>query len=498
MRVSLYDVQSSRPLLNELSPGDDADYESIFSFGGRHYRLATTTTSLYQVGHRGWQSWALLVAGVLGTGLLGALLMLGTGETHRFERLLEARTRDLQASHERLKAEMVEREQAQAALYEAQRMKAIGQLTGGIAHDFNNLLMVVNGSVERLRRELAGEKAMRYLDLIHTATQRAENLTRQLLSFSQMRPLNPRTVDLVPLVRGMTEMLTQTLRGDIAIKVAVPDAVCPVNVDPTELELAILNLALNAQDAMQESGTLQIGVERALLAQPVGGLAGECIAIRVRDSGTGIPNEALSRVFEPFFTTKDVGKGSGLGLSQVYGFAKQSGGSATIESAVGRGTVVTLYLPISHERLAVVSTSSIAFPNVSGTRRGRVLVVEDDGDVARVLTGQLEELGHEVRSVSNADAALKALDEEAFDVMVSDILMPGGMSGVELARLVRVHRPQLAVLLITGYGGASEDPQREGFVVLRKPFDLAALSAALRNVARTRDRTASEPVATPA
>ena len=251
----------------------------------------------------------------------------------------------------RLYDEADRREAAEGALRQAQRLEAIGQLTGGVAHDFNNLLMIISGSVQRLRAELTDKKHARLLDMIATATQRGESLTRQLLTYSRQQTLTPQVIDLSQRLPLLRELLMRSLRADIEIKVDVPDSVCAVRVDPGEFELAILNLAVNAKDAMPTGGTLSIRAKPVTLKGEASeeGLSGEFVAIRVADTGHGIPPDVLARVFEPFFTTKEVGKGTGLGLSQVYGFAKQSGGTATITSAEGRGTAITIYLPRSHE-----------------------------------------------------------------------------------------------------------------------------------------------------
>jgi two-component system, NtrC family, sensor kinase len=251
----------------------------------------------------------------------------------------------------RLHDEAERREAAEAALRQAQRLEAIGQMTGGVAHDFNNLLMIVSGSAERLRRDLTSEKHRRLLDMIMNATNRGESLTRQLLAFSRRQMLMPVAMDLAQRIPELKDMLNRSLRDDITLEVAVPEEGCAVKADPSELELALLNLAVNARDAMPNGGTLRISVEPvALEGKPAeDGLSGNFVAIRVADTGSGIAPEILPHVFEPFFTTKDVGKGTGLGLSQVYGFAKQSGGTATVASTVGRGTVITLYLPCTQE-----------------------------------------------------------------------------------------------------------------------------------------------------
>src|ERR1700677_1584455 len=239
----------------------------------------------------------------------------------------------------RLHDEAERREMAEDALRQAQRLEAIGQLTGGVAHDFNNLLMIVSGTVQSLRRQIAGDKERQLLDTITTATERGESLTRQLLAFSRRQMLQPCVIDLAERLPEIKEMLSRSLRGDIAIRVIVPRRPCSVKVDPNEFELALLNLAFNARDAMPSGGTLTITAKPVVLRGKASedGLSGEFVAIRVADTGPGIPPEVLPRVFEPFFTTKDIGKGTGLGLSQVYGFAKQSGGSASIVSSK-RGT----------------------------------------------------------------------------------------------------------------------------------------------------------------
>src|SRR5262245_20200592 len=283
----------------------------------------------------------------------------------------------------RLYAEAERREAAEAALRQAQRLEAIGQLTGGVAHDFNNLLMVVSGSVQRLRRDLISEKHTRLLDMIENATNRGESLTRQLLAFSRRQMLTPAVIDLTGRLPELKDMLSRSLRDDITIEVVVPDQSCAVKVDPSELELALLNLAVNARDAMPNGGALSITAEPVVLDGKAAeeGLSGEFVAIRVADTGGGIPADILPHVFEPFFTTKAVGKGTGLGLSQVYGFAKQSGGTAAINSAVGRGTLITLYLPRTRELPApsIVRMEAEAAPHWHGAgsrrqprgRRGR-------------------------------------------------------------------------------------------------------------------------------
>jgi len=385
----------------------------------------------------------------------------------------------------RLYAEAERREAAEAALRQAQRLEAIGQLTGGVAHDFNNLLMVVSGSVQRLRRDLTSERHTRLLDMIENATNRGESLTRQLLAFSRRQMLTPAVIDLSERLPELKDMLSRSLRDDITIEVVVPDRSCAVKVDPSELELALLNLAVNARDAMPNGGALSITVEPLVLKGRAGeeGLSGEFVAIRVADTGSGIPADILSHVFEPFFTTKEVGKGTGLGLSQVYGFAKQSGGTATITSTAGRGTVITLYLPRTQE-LPAPSIARIE-PEAAPHRAGTVLVVEDSPEVAEVATAYFQQLGYMVKQVANAHEALELLaNDPKINLVFSDILMPGGMNGLELGHAIRRLYPALPVLLATGYSDSARDAVQQGFVVLHKPFELAGLEQALRE-ART-------------
>ncbi len=397
---------------------------------------------------------------------------------------------------ERLHDEAERREVAEGALRQAQRLEAIGQLTGGVAHDFNNLLMIVSGTVQRLRRHVTGEEETQLLDTIATATQRGESLTRQLLAFSRRQTLQPSVIDLAERLPEIKEMLSRSLRGDIDIRVGVPHRACAIKVDPSELELALLNLAVNARDAMPSGGTLTITAKPVVLRGKASeeGLSGEFVALRVADTGLGIPPDILPRVFEPFFTTKEVGKGTGLGLSQVYGFARQSGGAVTITSS-RRGTAVTLFLPQTWE--APTQARPQAAAAGAGPPAGNVLLVEDNAEVADVTRAYLEQLGYKVRHASSGQAGLDLIEsEDAIDIVFSDILMAGGMNGLDMAHIVRRRYPDLAVLLTTGYSSSAQDAVRQGFEVLQKPYDVAALQRALREAQR---RAAHEaPPAPPA
>jgi two-component system NtrC family sensor kinase len=385
----------------------------------------------------------------------------------------------------RLHDEAERRETAEAALRQAQRLEAIGHLTGGVAHDFNNLLMIVSGSAERLSRDLTSEKHKRLLDMIMNATSRGESLTRQLLAFSRRQMLTPAVIDLTQRLPGLRDMLSRSLRDDIAIEVVVPDESCAVKADPSELELAMLNLAVNARDAMPNGGTLRITVKPVTLEGKAveEGLSGDFVAVCVEDTGSGISPDILPHVFEPFFTTKDVGKGTGLGLSQVYGFAKQSGGTASVTSTVGRGTAITLYLPRTQE-LPAPSLARME-PEAAPRRAGTVLVVEDSPEVAEVATAYFQQLGYMVKQVGGGHEALELIgNDPKIDLVFSDIVMPGGMNGLDLGHAIRQRYPAMPVLLATGYSDSVREAVAQGFIVLQKPFALAALEQALRE-ART-------------
>ena len=386
------------------------------------------------------------------------------------------RTRRLYDEHDR-------REAAEEALRQAQRLEAIGRLTGGVAHDFNNLLMIVSGSVHRLRRGLTDDKQARLLDAIANATERGESLTRQLLSFSRRQALQPSVIDLAERLPEIKDMLSRSLRGDIEIRLVVPRRPCRIKVDPSEFELALLNLAFNARDAMPAGGTLTIAAKPVVLRGKANeeGLRGDFVAVRIADTGEGIAPEVLPRVFEPFFTTKESGKGTGLGLSQVNGFARQSGGAATVTSAPRRGTAITLFLPRSFEAPAEPRqpASAAAVPLAAGT----VLLVEDDADVIEIASAYLRELGYTVKPAVNAQAGLDLIGREGeVDLLFADILMRGRISGLDLAREVRRRFPSILVLLTTGSSSSAQDAVRQGFEVLQKPYDLAALKRALAAV----------------
>jgi two-component system NtrC family sensor kinase len=401
-----------------------------------------------------------------------------------------------QAATANLQAEMERRQTAERALLQAQKLESVGQLTGGIAHDFNNLLTVVSGNLELVVPKLLGlEPVLRRLEAVQRAAQRGAQLTKQLLAFARRQSLAPEIVDLAAGVRDISELLNRSLRGNIQTEFRLSSGLGLIEVDRSQLEMAILNVAMNARDAMPNGGTLTIEarnvtlggeVERGAVGNGVSAATwdaddvearGDFVALSVSDTGTGIPADVLRRVFEPFFTTKEVGEGTGLGLSQVYGFVRQSGGDVRIESIVGRGTRVTLYLPRARSvARTAVSRRAPAPPCDPAT----ILVVEDDAAVADIVRAQLESRGHRVITAGSGREGLeRVLANRSIELVLSDIVMPGGMSGVDLGRTIRKGRPEMPVLLMTGYSDTAGDAMALGFSVIRKPYSGADLDAAI-------------------
>jgi PAS domain S-box-containing protein len=372
--------------------------------------------------------------------------------------------------------------EAETHLRQVQKIDALGQLTGGVAHDFNNLLMVISGGLSLLERSEEPERRQRILAQMRQATDRGASLSRQLLAFARRQPLKPEPIDLSRHIDGMRDMLDRTLRGDVLVKTHFANDLWPIKVDPAELELVILNLCVNARDAMPNGGTITISANNAESIQH-GDLAGDFVSLCVEDCGTGMSDGVLAHIFEPFFTTKEVGKGSGLGLPQVYGFAQQSGGAVKVDTILGRGTKITLLLP----RTALPASRPAATPEPDSTARrhalrGSVLLVEDDDEVASLVGEMLAELGYRVTRAASAQGALGALaDDRAVDLVFSDVLMPGAMNGMDLAREIRRRRPHMPILLTSGYSGAAfKEAAAESINVLRKPYEIHALDSALR------------------
>ena len=411
-----------------------------------------------------------------------ALLEARDAAAASLEAQVQARTTELRALNARLREEMEERVRVQDSLRHAQKMEALGQLTGGVAHDFNNLLMVISAGLDMLARNEDPARRERFMLAMRQAAERGAALTRQLLTFSRSHALQAETVLLPALIGNMDELLDRSLRGDVEVEVRLAPDVWPVFVDAGEFELAILNLAVNARDAMAGGGCIVIAADNVI--EELDGKPREMVRLVVRDTGSGMSDEVLARVFEPFFTTKDVGKGSGLGLAQVYGFAKQSGGRVSIETAVGKGTAITLLLPRSTRALEDDESGPPAAEGPASAAGACVLLVEDDPAVAGLVADMLDSLGYEVLQARSVQAALGALaGGQRVDLVFSDIMMPGGMDGLALAREVRRRREGLPVLLTSAFAEtAAAQARAMGIAVLRKPYGIEELRLALRQV----------------
>ena len=387
-------------------------------------------------------------------------------------------------------AELME---AEERLRQSQKMEAIGQLTGGVAHDFNNLLTVIRGSVDLLRRDnVAPEKRQRYLDAIGDTADRAAKLTGQLLAFARRQTLEPEVFEVGQRLDAITDMLDSITGSRVLVRFEVPDGICRVRADVSQFETALVNLAVNARDAMNGEGTVTIRLRCDAQMPSIRGHGpgtGHFVAISLTDTGTGISAEDLERIFEPFFTTKDVGKGTGLGLSQVFGFAKQSGGDVDVSSVVGEGATFTLYLPQADPAIAAEERSADQQENIDGGGRC-VLVVEDNISVGQFATQLLEDMGYQTAWVTSAEEALERLgsDGDGFDIVFSDVVMPG-MGGVELAKRLMRDLPDMPVVLASGYSHVLAQEGVEGIDLLRKPYSAGQLSVALqRRIARSGER----------
>jgi len=419
-------------------------------------------------------------------------------ESERAEALEYAvrdRTQELWEANEALRAEAKEREAAEAQLRQVQKMEAVGQLTGGIAHDFNNMLAVVVGGIDLALRRINGPRreVTTHLNNAMDGATRAAALTRRLLSFARSEPLLPERVDGNELIGSMSDLLDRTLGEQIRVEIDLAKETWPTYVDPHQLENAIVNLAVNARDAMEGRGLMRIATENLrLAANQVGDIqAGEYVKISVTDTGCGMEPDVLERAFEPFFTTKPVGKGTGLGLSQIFGFAHQSGGEVGIESEVGRGTTVSIYLPRTEAaapvRLHPATLRAERDVHVAGAR---ILLVEDDPRVRTATVDALEDLDYDPVSCGSGAEAIELFDAQEFDLVITDVIMPE-MTGPELIRFLKLNSPRdFAVLFVTGYVGEGESDELRGHELLRKPFTVGALASA---VSAALARTASEP-----
>jgi PAS domain S-box-containing protein len=380
------------------------------------------------------------------------------------------------------------REAAQARLFQTLKLEALGQLTGGVAHDFNNLLSVITSGVALLRTTNDPARRDKLVDAMGQAAKRGAELTRRLLTFARRQALNAEPLDLGGWLVEMRDLLARTLRGDITIEIGTAEGLWPVMVDAGELELALLNLAVNARDAMPRGGTLRLTATNVTLRRSADPdqLHGDFLALAVTDSGTGMTADVLARAFEPFFTTKEAGRGTGLGLAQVYGFVRQSGGAARITSTAEGGTTVTMLLPRALHA-AAEGAAERPEPQDAAAKPLRVLLVEDDEDVAALTEEMLRHLGHTVVRVASAAMALAAIgDSTPPDLVLTDVVMPGGQDGLDLARRLMTERPGLPILLCSGFSGAPMRVAAAGLPLLRKPFGLDELRRALTRAADAR------------
>jgi PAS domain S-box-containing protein len=376
-----------------------------------------------------------------------------------------------------------ELEEARTAAAQAKKLQALGELTGGIAHDFNNLLTVIAGSTDILlkRPDMPADKRRRYLEAIADTTQRATTLTSHLLAFGRRQPIRAEVIDLHVRLDALSEVLARTIGSRITVSLDLTATQARVEVDPAELETAIINAAFNARDAMPDGGALTIATQD--VAEGEDGL----VAVAIRDTGTGMPKDVLERAFEPFFTTKPVGKGTGLGLSQIHGFAAQAGGRAEVESAEEQGTTVRILLPRSGKKPVAAADQRDSAVLPTGLK---VLLVEDNAQVRAFAADLLVELQCQVITAQDGREALALLEREDVDLVFSDVVMPG-ISGLELAKSLRQTHPHIPAVLATGYSEETVASTASGFEIVRKPYDAHAVSAALGAVlARAQGRAA--------
>jgi len=409
-------------------------------------------------------------------------------ESRRLNEELESRVRErtaqLEQMNQQLRNQIEERERVESTLNQLQRLEAVGQLTSGVAHDFNNLLTVVLGNIGFLEKTLASSadgKVLQRLGYMRSAAERGAKLTDQLLSFSRRQRLEPRALDLTDIINAMRDLLQSTMGGSIRIDAKLRQGLWPAMADPTQLELAVLNLAINARDAMEIGGNLRVetaNVSLGMPAAPEEPPPGEYVEIRVSDTGSGMTPEVRAKVFEPFFTTKEVGKGSGLGLSQVLGFAKQSGGGVRIDSTVGTGTTVHIYLPRATAEIGTLHRRQTTIREIHSARAATILLVDDD-DAVREITGTLlRDLGYSVLEASSGRAALDLLGAQV-DLLLVDFAMPG-MNGAEVARSARAEYPALPIVFVTGFADRAALVGVSDSQIVGKPFVEEELTAKIR------------------
>jgi DNA-binding response OmpR family regulator len=420
---------------------------------------------------------------------VGALLRIRQAEdklramNELLEERVRERTADLEALNEDLRREIAQRQAAEAALVQAQKMEAIGQLTGGLAHDFNNLLTAIIGNLDLIRRESQNARILRLSSNALKAAERGSKLTAQLLAFSRTQKLSVHPVDINALVSGLSEMLPQTLGPRVEIRTELPLEGSFVWADHNQLEVALLNLAINARDAMPDGGTLIIGAHGQHFAEDDGELAtGDYVILSVADTGQGMAPGVVAKAFDPFFTTKPPGQGTGLGLAQVYGIARQCGGAAVIRSEVGKGTSVSIILRRADGPAAPFKQVDGAIQHEIVT--GEILLIDDDEDVRNTLYEMLVELGYAVRCAATGSSGLELLEDQKPDLVLLDFAMPQ-MTGAEVAALMRQKHPVLPIIFISGYADTEAlTGAVGGAALLRKPFHRAELAATLQDALR--------------
>ncbi len=455
-----------RPLTQLVHPDDlQATLEENANVGRGKVTNRFVNRMRHRDGSYRWLSWSAVADG----GRIYSAARDITSEIAAVDKLAEA--------NRELRAQIQERERVEATLQQMQRLEAVGQLTAGVAHDFNNLLTVILTSASLLKNDLEQgaplERSLRRLQYIRESGERGATLTGQLLAFARRQQLAPTAIDLNDTLVSLLSLLKSTLGGSVSIETDTQADIWHALVDPTQIEMIILNLAINARDAMGDGGRLTLGTRNVVVTEPAlraeDPAPGEYVVLSVTDTGTGMSEEVLSKAFEPFFTTKEVGKGSGLGLAQVFGFAKQSGGGARIESRVGVGTTVKVFLPRTAAPEQPEQATALSAGSHDENSQHSILLVDDDHSVREVTAQMLENLGFAVTEAESGDHALQLLrDGAAVDLLLADFAMPG-MNGGELARAVRVRRPQLPVVFVTGYAELCE-LGLDGYSIIQKPF----------------------------
>ncbi len=475
-------LHDGQPSTYEVAKALDGQGRLVATVSVKHFPLVVNISkATRQILSDWYQAVALAAAGAaLCVVALGFILWLLVRQLNAYDALAHA-------DRERNRA-IAEREQAEAQLRQAQKLESIGQLTGGIAHDFNNLLTAVLGNLELLKKytQDGDSRLNRWASNAFDAANRGAVLTQRLLVFSRRQPLEPRAADLVAMLASMSDLLRRTLGENIEVVTHVEPDLWPAFADVNQLDNAILNIAINARDAMDGQGRLTIAASNCRVDENAGEIApGQYVMLSISDTGKGIESDVLDRVFEPFFSTKPIGQGTGLGLSQVYGFVKQTGGHVKIDSVPGQGTTITLYLPRARVEEAGAPQGPGTEEKAEGQAQGTVLVVEDDPDVRAYSAEILRDLGYRVREAGNAKAALETLRESNdFALLFSDVGLPG-MNGTELAEEARRLRPQLKILLTTGYARDAlieYGKPASGVLLLPKPFARAELAGKIHQL----------------